>query len=314
MGDAEATTILFHKLLEHDKQNNIESMLKKGSGDSYLPMNLSSNDLEQMPNTPGVYYFHDSKGKIIYVGKAKRLKKRVTSHFSNNDVSKKKQDLIRMVSKISFRECGNELMMGVFESIEIKRLWPAFNRSQKKPENRFGICSYEDMKGIIRLGIVKKKKHLQPHTSFPLQVDGQRLLNKLAREHKLCPKMCFLQKEQVACVGVEQTFCEGICEHTEDIASYNTKVKSAISEMIHYSPTLAVFGEGRENTELTCIMIGRNDFLALGYVPKEALKLKKDKLLKLLEPAASNEFIRSLVMNQAVLHPAMSVQFKEKLN
>jgi hypothetical protein len=48
----------------------------------------------------------------------------------------------------------------------------------------------------------------------------------------------------------------------------------------------------------------------LGYVPKEALKLKKDKLLKLLEPAASNEFIRSLVMNQAVLHPAMSVQFK----
>jgi hypothetical protein len=126
--------------------------------------------------------------------------------------------------------------------------------------------------------------------------------------------MCFLQKEQVACVGVEQTFCEGICEHTEDIASYNTKVKSAISEMIHYSPTLAVFGEGRENTELTCIMIGRNDFLALGYVPKEALKLKKDKLLKLLEPAASNEFIRSLVMNQAVLHPAMSVQFKEKLN
>jgi DNA polymerase-3 subunit epsilon len=164
MGDAEATTILFHKLLEHDKQNNIENMLKKGSGDSYLPMNLSSNDLEQMPNTPGVYYFHDSKGKIIYVGKAKRLKKRVASHFSNNDVSKKKQDLIRMVSKISFRECGNELMMGVFESIEIKRLWPAFNRSQKKPENRFGICSYEDMKGIIRLGIVKKKKHLQPHT------------------------------------------------------------------------------------------------------------------------------------------------------
>jgi DNA polymerase-3 subunit epsilon len=166
------------------------------------------------------------------------------------------------------------------------------------------------MKGIIRLGIVKKKKHLQPHTSFPLQVDGQRLLNKLAREHKLCPKMCFLQKEQVACVGMEQAFCEGICEQTEDIGSYNSKVKAAISEMIHHSPTIAVFGEGRESNEMTCIMIGRNDFLALGYVPKEALKLKKDKLLKLLEPAVSNEFIRSLVMNQAALHPAMSVQFK----
>ena len=214
-----------------------------------------------------------------------------------------------MVSKISFRECGNELMMGVFESIEIKRLWPAFNRSQKKFENRFGICSYEDMKGIIRLGIVKKKKHIQLHTTFPMQVDGHRLLNKLAKEHKLCPKMCFLQKEQVTCVGLEEAYCEGICEHVEDIASYNTKVKSAIREIIHHSPTLAVFGEGRESNELTCIMIGRNDFLALGYVPKEALKLKKDKLLKLLEPAASNEFIRSLVMNQAAQQPEMSVQF-----
>ena len=84
--------------------------------------------------------------------------------------------------------------------------------------------------------------------------------------------------------------------------------------MMHHSPTIAVFGEGRESTELTCIMIGRNDFLALGYVPKEAQKLKKDKLVKLLEPAASNEFIRSLVINQAALDPAMSVHFKEKLN
>lgn len=76
-------------------------------------------------------------------------------------------------------------------------------------------------------------------------------------------------------MGREEEFCEGICEHTEDIASYNTKVKMAISEMIHHSPTIAVFGEGRESTELTCIMIGRNDFLALGYVPKDAMKLKK---------------------------------------
>jgi DNA polymerase-3 subunit epsilon len=310
MGDAEATAILFHKLLKNDMAGHIQGMLKKGSGDSYLPMHLSSDDLDKMPNTPGVYYFHDSKGKIIYVGKAKRLKKRVTSHFSNNDIGKKKQDLIRMVNKISFRECGNELMMSVFESIEIKRLWPQFNRSQKKFENRFGICSYEDMQGVLRLGIIKKKKYLQSHTSFPMQVDGQRLLNKLAREYGLCPKMCFLQKETIACVGIEESFCEGICEHAEDIASYNTKVKSAIREMIHHSPTIAVFGPGRTDDELTCIMIGRNDLLALGYVTKDAIHLKQEKLVKLLEPAASNEFIRSLVMNHATVYPEMSVHFK----
>jgi len=159
MGDAAATSELFHRIFEVDRGLIIKSMLKKGSGDEYLPIHLSSEDLEQMPDRPGIYYFHDAKGKIIYVGKAKRLRKRVISHFSNNDVSKRKQDLMRMVHKISFKESGNELMMSVMESIEIKRIWPLFNRSQKKFENRFGICSYVDQRGVLRLGIVKKKKH-----------------------------------------------------------------------------------------------------------------------------------------------------------
>jgi DNA polymerase-3 subunit epsilon len=208
MGDAEATAVLFQRLLDNDRAKHVESMLKKGSGDSYLPMHLSEKDLNNMPNTPGIYYFHDKKGKIIYVGKAKRLKKRVTSHFSNNDVSSRKQELLRAVSRVSFKECGNELMMSVLESIEIKRLWPAFNRSQKKFENRFGICSYVDMKGITRLGIAKKKKQIQMHATFPLLIDGTRMLNKLARTHKLCPKMCFLQDESATCLGLEESFCE----------------------------------------------------------------------------------------------------------
>jgi excinuclease ABC subunit C len=36
-----------------------------------------------LPDGPGVYLFHDAKGKVIYVGKAKSLRKRVASHFSN---------------------------------------------------------------------------------------------------------------------------------------------------------------------------------------------------------------------------------------
>ena len=138
-------------------------MLKKGSKDAYLPIHLNNTDLEKMPNTPGIYYFLDAKGKVIYVGKAKRLQKRVISHFTNNSTSKRKQELIRLIHKISYKECGNEMMMSVMESIEIKRIWPLFNRSQKKFENRFGICSFPDQKGVIRLGIVKKKKIGRAH-------------------------------------------------------------------------------------------------------------------------------------------------------
>jgi DNA polymerase-3 subunit epsilon len=310
MGDAAATSELFHRIFEVDRGLIIKSMLKKGSGDEYLPIHLSSEDLEQMPDRPGIYYFHDAKGKIIYVGKAKRLRKRVISHFSNNDVSKRKQDLMRMVHKISFKECGNELMMSVMESIEIKRIWPQFNRSQKKFENRFGICSYVDQRGVLRLGIVKKKKHLVLHTSFPYQLDGMRLLNKLAREHKLCPKMCFLQVETIECVGQEEDFCEGICSNTEKVERYNKKVTKVIADLQSLNPTIAVFGEGRKPKEKSCILIDKNDFLATGFIEENQIKkIKLEKLKKKLEPATSNEFIRSMVINYAELNPEWTKNF-----
>jgi DNA polymerase III subunit epsilon len=310
MGDAAATTELFHRIVEADRGLLIKSMLKKGSGDGYLPIHLSSDDLEQMPDRPGIYYFHDVKGKIIYVGKAKRLRKRVISHFSNNDVSKRKQDLMRMVHKISFKESGNELMMSVMESIEIKRIWPLFNRSQKKFENRFGICSYIDQRDVLRLGVVKKKKHLVLHTSFPYQLDGMRLLNKLAREHKLCPKMCFLQVETIECVGQEEDFCEGICSNDENVERYNKKVTKVIADLQNLNPTIAVFGEGRKPNEKSCILIGKNDFLATGFIEEHLIKkIKLDKLLKKLEPAVSNEFIRSMVLNYAELNTEWTKNF-----
>lgn len=307
MGDADATTLLFHKLLQADKEQQIDAMLKKGSRESYLPIHLSANDIERLPNTPGIYYFHDKKGKVIYVGKAKKLKKRVTSHFSNNDVSKRKQELMREVSRISYKECGNEFMMGIVESIEIKRLWPAFNASQKRFEHRFGICSYTDMRGIERLGIVKKRKHLQTHINFPLMADGFRLLKRISKDHGLCPKMCFLQDEKIACTGMEENYCEGICEEKENTAGYNQKVKAAISALLQESPSLAVYGKGRKPGETSCVLIGKNDFLATGFLESSSILTNKEDLMNALEPSLSNAFIQSMVLSYAEQYPEKTV-------
>ena len=308
-GDAFATADLFKMLLANDKDNHIELMLKKGSRESYLPMHLNKSDLDSMPNRPGVYYFHDVKGKVVYVGKAKRLQKRVTSHFSNNSVSKKKQDLLRIVTKISYRECGNDLMASVYESIEIKRLWPMFNRSQKKYEHRYGICSYLDQRGIKRLGIVKKKKNIQIHVGFPLQIDGTRILNKLVREHGLCPKMCFLQDEKIECVGVEEEFCSGICKHGKYTGIYNRKVDKALKKLLSEEPSLVIFGQGRSKDELSCVMIDKRDYLATGFIPEKARKNSPEKIKAMLEPGFSNEFIKSMVLKHAELNPDDAMNF-----
>ena len=52
----------------------IFSGLKQHSKEQVLPPNLPKEDIDNLPYTPGVYYFHDEKGKVIYVGKARNIK------------------------------------------------------------------------------------------------------------------------------------------------------------------------------------------------------------------------------------------------
>ena len=81
-GDVEATVILFHKLLEQpDAQPVLQKSLNKSSKEATLPSNLSKEVFENLPKKPGIYYFRNKKNKIIYVGKAIDIQKRVLGHF-----------------------------------------------------------------------------------------------------------------------------------------------------------------------------------------------------------------------------------------
>ena len=61
-------------LLETDQEGLIAEMLKKTSKEQVLPPHLDKKVILNLPNQPGVYYFKDRKGKIIYVGKDKNRK------------------------------------------------------------------------------------------------------------------------------------------------------------------------------------------------------------------------------------------------
>ena len=63
MGDAEATVCLFEKVLAADKEGAVVKMLGGRTGETYLPPNLSAAQIENLPSTPGVYYFYGSEGK-----------------------------------------------------------------------------------------------------------------------------------------------------------------------------------------------------------------------------------------------------------
>ena len=94
---------------------------------------IKKDRLPDLPDSPGVYYMLDGRGKVLYVGKAKDLSKRVVSYFNAIEAHPPRiRQLIAKVRDVRWEEQPTELHALIEESREIKRLDPSFNRAQKK--------------------------------------------------------------------------------------------------------------------------------------------------------------------------------------
>jgi DNA polymerase-3 subunit epsilon len=307
MGDAEATAELFTLLLNSDTENHIKQSLKQGSKDQVLPPNLSKKDLDQLPYTPGVYYFHDQKGKVIYVGKAKNIKKRVSSHFTGNNPGFQRQEFLKNIYQISHQVCGTELIAFVLEAIEIKRLWPKYNRSLKRFENAFCLYAFEDQRGYIRLAVDKYRKYSAPIYTCNSLLDGYNLLNKLIEAFDLCPKFCFVQKNNDVCASNSGSACA--CEGVESVDSYNKRVSNAIDQLKHALPTYAIRDEGRTGDEHSCILVEKGQFYGMGYVSHYFDADNVQQLKSHLTPYPGNDYIKNIIATYASKYPERMVVF-----
>ncbi len=293
-GDALATVQLFELLLRNNAEPHILQFLKKSSKEQYLPLHLPREKIDQLPRKPGVYYFRNQKGKVIYVGKAKSIKHRVSSHFTHNGAGKQKQEFIRNVHDISYQLCGTELMAAVLEETEIKRLWPIYNTSRKQISLQYGLYVFEDQLGYARLAIERKRKHLRPVHTFGLLWEGYRLLWKMIERHELSPRLCF----------VDKTKDMGNTEIPHDEPeTYNKKVEQALQALHDELPTFAVLGEGVETGEQSCLLIEKGKFFGMGFVPRRMNIREVTKLKNVLTPYHDNDFIRDMIYRYAETNP-----------
>jgi DNA polymerase-3 subunit epsilon len=308
-GDANATVLLFEKILQMGGLEHIRAMLKAGSREQYLPANLPAEELKRLPESPGVYYFHDQKGKVIYVGKAKNLRRRVSSHFSNNKPGRQKQEFLRNIYSISHETTGTELMAFLLECIEIRRLWPAYNRSMKRFQQTYGLYVFEDRSGYTRLVLEKQRKQLTPIYTFSLLWEGQNILWKLIRQFELCPRLCFIEKGEGPCQGVKEHYCHGACEHKEPPEIYNQRVQQAVEGLIQSLPTFTLVDDGRHPEEKSCILVEQGRFYGMGYLPadqawgRENSAVDTSELKAFLTRYPENDYMRGLVYQYAEQWP-----------
>ena len=267
-GDAHATVLLFHKLLRAENSEKVFKLfLNSKSQEATLPPGLPKEEYLKLPTTPGVYYFKDQKGKIIYVGKAKNIKKRVLGHFY--DKKTKEITLCAETTSLDFEETGNELIALLKESAEIKHHYPKYNSAQKRSIQQYGIFSYEDRNGIIHLAFNKIKMTPNPLAICYSPSEARQYLETLCSTFELCPKYCHLQENVAVCSHYKIKQCIGICSDLQMINEYNDRVKDALTSLKEVQTDVFIKIKGRTADENAFVFIQENNYSGYGFVPKE---------------------------------------------
>jgi DNA polymerase-3 subunit epsilon len=293
-GDAEATVIVFKLLLQQPNAADIfKEFLSKNSRESTLPPNLPKETFEALPSTAGIYYFKDKKGKVIYVGKAKDIKKRVLSHFYSK--TKKAQDMVRETGDIDFEISGSELVALLMEDAAIKHHFPLYNKVAKRAIQSFSIFSYEDRKGILHLASNKGRLVPNPIITFYNVRDVRSFIEKLCTKYNLCPKYCHLQEAVSECSHFSIQNCKGICKDEESVEDYNNRVLEAIYDISDQKDDVIIKEKGRDTNEVAFVMIKGGEYAGYGFIEKTEAINHIDDLHAYLIPQKDNMDIQKIL-------------------
>ncbi len=297
-GDADATAILFSLLLEWDTEGEIEKMVKKTSQDQRLPPNLPPADFEQLPEKPGVYYFYNKERKVVYVGKAVNLKKRVASHFSGHKITPQRQHFLRDIHSISFEVCATELMALLLECSEIKKLWPVYNKALKRFEPKFGLYEYEARNGYRYLAVGKLAKQQACIEVFNSLHDGITLLRDLSEKYGIDPRFC-----KYCVPGGEEFFRRPDSSSLPDLLHHNTSISEAIEFVMGNRPSFAIIDKGRSANERSCIWVENGHFYGMGYFSSDTGFTDPYEVKEYVTPYKSSQYIMQLLYAFTEKHP-----------
>ncbi len=167
--------------------------------------------IEKLPRSPGVYIFKDSKGEVIYVGKAIRLRDRVRQYFyRDNALGPKTKELVSKIKKIETREMDSEIEALVLEARLIKKYRPKYN-SQLKDDKSYVLIgiSKEDLPLIFKTRQNREKIRADYYGPFP---DGGSVQYLLKTIRRIFPYRSCKRLPKKVCLYYHIGLCPGICD------------------------------------------------------------------------------------------------------
>jgi len=279
-GDALTTAYLFEHLIRIE--SNLENIPLKG-----LNSNLSLEVIKKLPETPGVYYFHDENGDIIYIGKSVNIKSRVMSHLSNN-THRREIEMRERTATVTYEVTGSDLVASLYESAEIKKHKPVFNRSLRRSLFQYGLFTYTAQDGYIHIGVEQIKGDRLPLTSYANRKEGVNHLQRLVDEFNLCQKLCGLYSSKGSCFDYHLGICKGACVGNESPASYNDRAIDAISKYTYNNKNFFIVDDGRFDHECSVVKVENGRYIGFGYIELDEIDQRTGILHDIIKPFEDN--------------------------
>jgi excinuclease ABC subunit C len=284
--------------------------------------------LKTLPEKPGVYQYFDASGTIIYVGKAKNLKKRVTSYFNKNQENGKTVLLVKRITDIQYIVVDSELDALLLENNLIKKYQPKYNIQLKDDKTYPWICIKNEpfprvfsTRNVIRDG----SKYYGPYPSgkvmhtllglikelYPLRNCNYDLAANKIKEKKY--KVCLeyhLGNCLAPCTGFQKKE-----NYDENIAQIEYLVKGNISSVMQFLKNRMMDHASRQEFEAAQEMKNKLQILE-NYQAKSTIvspSIHEVDVCTMID-GEDSAFVNYLsIHNGAIIH-AYTAEVKKKLN
>ncbi len=294
-GDALATAKIFDILLKRDQDGVIAKALKRNSGETILPPNLAKEEFDRLPAKPGVYYFLDARGQVIYVGKAINIKKRIAGHFSGEAREWNRSNIRNEIHHVTWELTGNELIALILEAQEIRRLWPKYNLAQKYRVEEWGVFDYEDRNGYLRFCVNVVARGTKPLITFSNKGDAWNFMWEKVKAFDLCPKLSGLQLAKGLCFSHQSGSCKGACQGVETPRKYNKRAQQSVDSFFEKGQTVAILGKGRSTDERSMVLVENGCYQGFGYFGGDVVISDIESARSLVKPGKENRIVQNLI-------------------
>ncbi|MBK9938191.1 MAG: excinuclease ABC subunit C [Chitinophagaceae bacterium] len=183
-----------------------------------------------IPKQPGIYKYFDSKNELLYVGKAKHLRKRVSSYFTKTFTSYKTHELVQRIDRIEFTIVNSEQDAFLLENTLIKQFQPRFNINLKDDKTYpFIVIKNEPFPRVFltRNNISDGSEYLGPYTSVKRV---RELMEFIKQTIQLRNCSLNLTENNIkrgkfkVCLEYHLGNCKGPCEGLQTLDDYNEEV------------------------------------------------------------------------------------------